>query len=134
MGRLFEEGNETAAVGVEPTRSVGKKNRSVRYEQHEANQEKGKHSTITTTSLRALLERQGYRCALTGEAMTPEDCSLDHKIPLSRGGPHSIDNVQFITNSVNKLKAEMTDAEFIAVCEAVVRHAKGGGGLLGPSA
>lgn len=65
--------------------------------------------------------------------MKAEDSSLDHKTPLSRGGAHSIENVQFITNTINKLKGEMTDAEFIAVCRAVAMHSKGGGGLLGPS-
>lgn len=69
-----------------------------------------------------LLERQSYRCALTGIELTPETASLDHCTPISRGGSHDIDNIQIITQRVNAAKGTMTTEEFIDVCRQVVAY------------
>lgn len=76
---------------------------------------------VTTTSLLALLESQSYRCAFSGRDLTPEQCSLDHKIPISRGGLHVIDNCALVTPEINSAKGSMTADEFIAMCRDVVR-------------
>jgi phenylalanyl-tRNA synthetase beta subunit len=36
--------------------------------------------------LREILDRQNYKCALTGRPLTPDNCAMDHIVPLSRGG------------------------------------------------
>lgn len=38
-------------------------------------------------------ERDNGLCHLCGEPVPPEDASLDHVIPISRGGPHTYENV-----------------------------------------
>ena len=133
MGSLFTECDAEATIGVEPTRVMAAKDRNLHHKRTISAQEKSSGTKITSISLRAILERQEYRCSLTGETLNPEGCSLDHKTPLSRGGRHVNENVQFITNDANRLKGEMTNEEFIAMCQSVVTHIKGGGGLLGPS-
>lgn len=78
---------------------------------------------MTAKRLREILERQGYRCALTGIELTPETANVDHIVPLSRGGPHAPSNAQVILDYVNKAKGTMTNEEFIEMCCAVAAFA-----------
>lgn len=79
---------------------------------------------ITPKELYRLIERQGYRCALTGRELTPQTTSLDHIFPVTRGGQHCMENVWFIHEDVNRAKSTMTAQEFIVLCEDVVRHSR----------
>jgi 5-methylcytosine-specific restriction endonuclease McrA len=80
--------------------------------------------------LEELWLRQGARCAYTGEQLTPGvNASLDHKVPVSRGGGHTERNLQWVAERVNRMKTDMTHAEFIAACKDVaVRFAAVGEG------
>lgn len=53
-------------------------------------------------------------CRYCGELMRSVDKSLDHKIPLSAGGAHSITNVVVCCKTCNTLKADRTIDEWIA--------------------
>ena len=63
-----------------------------------------------------MLESQEYKCALSGRDLTPENCALDHIMPLSRGGAHEIENAHLVTDQVNRAKGVMTAEEFVAMC------------------
>ena len=80
---------------------------------------------ITGTRLRELLIKQEYRCALTGRPLTPETAGVDHIVPLSRGGTHTIDNLWIVLRDVNRMKGTMTGAEFIDLCREVSSRATG---------
>lgn len=41
-----------------------------------------------------ILKRDGYWCYLCEQDVAPKDVSYDHVIPLSKGGPHSMDNIR----------------------------------------
>ena len=71
-----------------------------------------------------LIEKQQYRCALSGRKLTPETASLDHVVPLSRGGKHDISNLQVLEHQVNTAKGTLTMDEFISLCEDVIRHTR----------
>ncbi|MCL4181770.1 MAG: HNH endonuclease [Verrucomicrobia bacterium] len=43
-------------------------------------------------SARGIRERDGNRCQYTGAVLKPEEGSIDHVVPRSRGGPNSWDN------------------------------------------
>ena len=81
-----------------------------------------KQRKATANKLMALIESQSYKCALTGQELTPETSHLDHKIPLSRGGDNSLGNLQWVHKDVNKAKGDMTNNEFAAMCRSIVRH------------
>ena len=68
-----------------------------------------------------LLERQRYRCALTGRRLTPQTAALDHIVPIRRGGEHAIENTQVLHKDVNRAKGALTSEEFLAVCREVIR-------------
>jgi 5-methylcytosine-specific restriction endonuclease McrA len=79
--------------------------------------------SVTVNNILALLERQSYKCALSGRELTPKTSSLDHILPVSRDGDSSIDNAQVLDAAVNRAKNTMTNDEFVAMCRQVVRHA-----------
>ena len=68
------------------------------------------------------LEAQNFKCYYTGLALTPGsgDCSLDHKVPRSRGGALTVDNSAWCHRRINALKGNSTTEEFVEMCRMVV--------------
>jgi hypothetical protein len=51
------------------------------------------------------------RCAICGDPMTFDDATLDHIVPLSKGGPHTLSNLQIAHRVCNSVKgARLPDA------------------------
>jgi hypothetical protein len=78
----------------------------------------------------ALFARQEGRCALTGSALriepgrrTWDSASLDHRVPISRGGTNDVGNTQWVTWQVNNAKANYGDRELLAMARALMRVA-----------
>src|SRR3990172_7058804 len=63
---------------------------------------------LETAEIMTLLLRQNFRCALTGQSLTPSNAALDHIRPICRGGSHTIRNMQALLDTVNRAKATMT--------------------------
>jgi hypothetical protein len=82
-----------------------------------------KAKTVKPSELVALIQQQGYRCALTGVLLEPKRAALDHKMPVCMGGTHEASNLQWIDHAVNKAKHTMTNEEFIEMCRRVVAYA-----------
>jgi len=64
-------------------------------------------------------------CYLTGEKIDlnkSETYSLDHKIPLSRGGKRELTNMGLATKIANQAKTSMTPDELIEFCKKVLIH------------
>ncbi len=77
---------------------------------------------ISAKQVMALVERQRFRCAISGRELTPETASLDHITPLARGGKHELGNVWAVDHQVNTAKGTLSMEEFVAMCRDVVRH------------
>lgn len=75
---------------------------------------------VTGQQILNLITQQNYRCALTGRTLTPETASLDHIMPLSRGGAHDISNLQVLDHQANTAKGSLTMDEFVELCRDVV--------------
>lgn len=79
--------------------------------------------SIDTDYLYELLQKQDYKCALTGtelsfEKRNPQVLSLDKLVP-SHG--YTQGNVQWVSWAANRAKGDLTMTEFITMCQAVVR-------------
>lgn len=85
-----------------------------------------KNGIITAFDLWKIAKKQKLKCALSGIKLTPENTSLDHIIPKSKGGINTPSNIRLVLKSINTTRQTMTDAEFIELCESVVNHARGG--------
>jgi 5-methylcytosine-specific restriction endonuclease McrA len=77
---------------------------------------------ITAKQVLELVKRQRFRCAISGRELTPETASLDHIIPLARGGRHAIENVWVVDHQVNSAKGTLPPDEFVALCRDVVAY------------
>jgi 5-methylcytosine-specific restriction endonuclease McrA len=55
-------------------------------------------------SARGIRERDGNRCQYTGAALKPEEGSIDHVVPRSRGGANTWDNCVWASKRINALK------------------------------
>ena len=78
------------------------------------------NSVATASELMEQLERQEYRCALSGIQLKPDrNAQLDHQVPVAEGGTHDINNLQWVDANVNRAKGTMTQDEFIQMCRRV---------------
>lgn len=67
-----------------------------------------------------VFERDGWTCRLCGVAVLkvwdvndPTSAELDHIIPISKGGPHTIENTQCLCRSCNGLKHDRTQSAVV---------------------
>jgi len=77
---------------------------------------------VTIKDLMQMVERQGFKCALTGIEITPKRSSLDHKDPRSLGGDDDVNNLQIVLPMINRAKTNMNERQFVSMCHAVARH------------
>jgi hypothetical protein len=69
-----------------------------------------------------MIRNAGHKCSLCGLMMT-RDCDpnsdrhieLDHKVPLSRGGTDTFDNIRAVCRKCNGLKSDFTSPELVLV-------------------
>jgi 5-methylcytosine-specific restriction endonuclease McrA len=65
------------------------------------------------------------RCYLSGELIDiskPRTYHFDHKVPVSRGGENTLDNLGICTKQINSSKTDMTPEEYIELCKKVLEH------------
>jgi hypothetical protein len=75
--------------------------------------------------LRQKLHEQQFRCWYTGQLLVPGvNASVDHTVPMARGGSHEPHNLRWVHLKVNEMKRELSESEFVAMCAAVVAYAK----------
>jgi 5-methylcytosine-specific restriction endonuclease McrA len=82
-----------------------------------------KKGIITPLDLWSIAKKQKLTCPLSGEKITTKNISIDHILPISKGGTNDINNIRLVTFPVNIAKHTMTDAEFIQFCRSIVAHA-----------
>jgi 5-methylcytosine-specific restriction endonuclease McrA len=75
----------------------------------------------THKELAALWKKQRGLCALTGRKLDRNNAHLDHIVAKARGGSDKIDNVRWVCREANLAKRELSDAQFMQLCEAVMR-------------
>jgi hypothetical protein len=76
---------------------------------------KGLQDRSRWTELSELYESQNGCCAVTGKSIElgTGDASLDHIIPTSRGGGNELGNLRWVHITVNRMKNDMLDSEFL---------------------
>ena len=97
-----------------------------RRRKHSAPKE-GKTFNITQAEAWAIINKQGWRCALTGVAFTAGGTRSDTQPSMDRINSslgYEPGNVQFLTLRVNYCKRELSDANFVALCKQVASYSK----------
>jgi hypothetical protein len=85
--------------------------------------------TLTSEAIFALLEKQGYVCALTGlpidlaescrKHITGETTASLDRVDSSKG--YVAGNVQWLHKDVNKMKWDLSQERFVEICRLVAR-------------
>jgi 5-methylcytosine-specific restriction endonuclease McrA len=77
------------------------------------------HDTVVQeVDRQAVYVRDGGICQLCGEPVSPGRMTMDHKTPLTRGGAHSLENLQLAHRSCNSRKGTRTMEEWLAALAA----------------
>jgi hypothetical protein len=77
---------------------------------------------VTAEQLWGVWTTQGGRCTYTGRQLTHGvDASLD-RIDSAQG--YVLGNVQWLHKNVNKIKWEMSEGDFLAICREITEHAE----------
>ena len=94
---------------------------------HRLGHRKNKQQLVRSFTTEELLSRLGAQpcCYLTGNMIdltNPASYSLDHVVPVSRGGTSTIDNLGLTTSEANRAKNDRTVEEFLVLCATVLKH------------
>lgn len=88
------------------------------------------HQIIDPYIRRRLYARQNGKCAYCGQHRNHKYMSIDHIIPLSKGGTNDVGNLQCVCKKCNGLKEDMLPHEFTmfirGMLENSMRIEKGG--------
>jgi hypothetical protein len=92
--------------------------------------ELGVLSTLTTEEWKSVVESCSFLCHLCGEKVcldlkSPQRLSLDHVLPMARGGTNTIDNVLPAHRRCNQSRLDMTISEFDEWLKSVYRNRHG---------
>lgn len=89
-----------------------------------------RRNELTKEILLKILERQNYKCALSGVDLTCKlekgtnfwtNASVDR---IKAGGSYTEDNIQLVCKAINFWRNTLTVAEFVDWCKKVVDHNK----------
>lgn len=64
------------------------------------------------------------RCAICGRPITFSEMTVDHKIPLSKGGDNAVSNLQPACLTCNMLKGELTTLELDEKLREILRFSR----------
>lgn len=73
---------------------------------------KKKNKVFNAPTKRNIFIRDDYTCQYCGKKVSLTTGTLDHVMPLSRGGPNTITNIVCACKECNNNKADMTAPEF----------------------
>lgn len=136
VGQRFQWPEDFQRHIPQTCRSVAKEGGQLQnefQEEVEAEEDCEDEKAIQIEVLMGLVHRQGLDqsgtviCALSGRRITPAKAEVDHVVPLSKGGEHVIDNLQIVSRTINRMKGQMTNAQFVAMCRKVVEYAEKSG-------
>jgi len=118
MGRgLFDDVEEWEREGTGD--AVAAEGDQYGIEQSQADDDEG----VTSSRLLGMIEAQEFKCRLSGHPLTVDNAALDHIVPISKGGEHSMSNVQVLHAEVNRMKGTLDQSRFVALCRMVSEQA-----------
>lgn len=69
-----------------------------------------------------IAKRQKLRCAISGIKLTKDNISVDHIVPLSKGGKNTFENIQFVERHINVMKNDRPMEQFLFYCREVAKN------------
>lgn len=69
-----------------------------------------------------ILKTQKMICPLTGYKLSTKNISVDHIIPVSKGGTNQPSNIRIVDVIANKMLFTSTDEEFFKICKDICNY------------
>lgn len=101
--RSYQKNLTTARARVQRYRKANPKRMQVQHHNHTARQ-RGDLGRVEYEQWIEILEKYGNRCLRCGKSDQEVTLTMDHIIPVSKGGRHHIDNIQPLCISCNSSK------------------------------
>ena len=89
-----------------------------------------KQTTPTTVELYEWLKKHDLVCAYSGQQLTIDSITVDHRTPIARSGTNELDNLAICSHHMNTAKGSMTEYEFRMLLDLVKTWEDGGASLL----
>ena len=86
------------------------------------NQSKNKRVKLKSNIRKAVYKRTEGHCALCGKFVDYDDYTIDHIVPLSKGGTNDIDNLQCTCKTCNNIKTDILPDEFMEKLIQIVSY------------
>lgn len=83
-----------------------------------------KRITYSTYQKDAVYERYKGKCGICGMELSREKMTIAHKMPLSRGGDNSIENLVLSCWNCNQAKNILTMDEFLPKIKQILEHSQ----------
>jgi 5-methylcytosine-specific restriction endonuclease McrA len=80
-------------------------------------------SKFTTKFIRDQLDKQDYKCYLSGLPLDSYNTEAEHIIPLGKkhNGDHIPENIVFVRKELKSLKRECSVDEILQICKEIVK-------------
>lgn len=69
--------------------------------------------TFTDYEKKTIYAKYNGCCALCGKPVKFKELTIDHKVPLSKGGSNGMENLQLTCKGCNSTKSDLTEIEFM---------------------
>ncbi len=80
------------------------------------------HNLIPSHEKRHIYDRQNGLCAYCGQHRNIKYMTVDHIMPLSKGGTDDVENLQCTCKMCNRLKSDMLPSEFTDFVRCILEN------------
>lgn len=108
--------------GVSFSNDMAKKVLEAFHEKRKINVVGTKRKQFDKELKQRIFERDGYNCFYTGIILTEETATIEHLIPLSKGGKNNMDNLVLCTKESNHEMADKPLIEKIKHRDLILRN------------
>lgn len=79
---------------------------------------------FTDYEKKTIYAKANGKCAICGKPVKFKEMTVDHRVPLTKGGTNDLGNLQLAHLSCNRAKADMLPDELSELAEQIVRHSR----------
>lgn len=79
---------------------------------------------FTDYEKKTIYAKANGKCAICGKPVKYKEMTVDHRVPLTKGGTNDLENLQLAHLSCNRAKADMLSDELSELAEQIVRHSR----------
>lgn len=70
---------------------------------------------------RQVYNRQGGKCSMCGDKINYLNITVDHVIPISKGGTNTLDNMEAMCYTCNQMKRDHMKSDFLKHIEKIYK-------------